>query len=45
MLKKGLRIAVYVAAAYGAIVLVKKVVDKRKVKKAGGDPKSIKWIG
>lgn len=45
MFKKALRIGTIVFAVYGVVVLAKKVVDKRKVKKEGGDPKSIKWIG
>ncbi|MDD4970772.1 MAG: hypothetical protein PHT07_15200 [Paludibacter sp.] len=45
MWKKALRIGTVGFAIYGVIVLGKKVMDKQKVKKEGGDPKSIKWIG
>ena len=45
MLKKALRIGTVVFAVYGVVVFGSKVWSKRKVKKEGGDPKSIKWIG
>jgi hypothetical protein len=45
MLKKALRIGTIAFAVYGVVVLGKKVMDKQKLKKEGGDPKSVKWIG
>jgi hypothetical protein len=45
MFKKALRIGTIVFAVYGVVVVAKKVIDKAKLKKDGGDPKSVKWIG
>jgi hypothetical protein len=32
------------AAIYGGAVLISKVSQKMKLKKTGGDPKSVKWL-
>jgi hypothetical protein len=44
MFKKVFRIAVVGFAAYGAVVLGSKIAEKMKLKKNGGDPKTVKWL-
>jgi hypothetical protein len=44
MFKKAVRWAVMGAAVYGAVVFGMKVTEKMKLKKSGGDPKSVKWL-
>jgi hypothetical protein len=44
MLKKAVRVLLIGAAVYGLVVAGSKVSQKMKLKKAGGDPKSVKWF-
>ena len=44
MLKNVLRYVVMGAAIYGGLVFAMKVSEKMKLKKAGGNPKDVKWL-
>jgi hypothetical protein len=44
MLKKGLRIVLLAGTLYGLIVAASKIKQKWDIKKAGGNPKDVKWF-
>jgi hypothetical protein len=44
MIKKVVRVVLLGAAVYGLWIAGSKVSQKMKLKKSGGDPKSVKWF-